>query len=231
MFRAVAIIALVVTFVGIGIHCVLFPTSRQRRCVFGCLLRGLVGLVMLLFVEQKLSPLGVLKKLVYLLALLCFAVLAITGFYPLLVLDKHITGYFVMVHATFAPIFAICLAVLAVMWARGHRFIGGDWPLLQRVLERVTLQKSPPPPNVLSGASFGGPEQMLSRSPSLWQKITFWALIFLALPLILSIVSSMFPLCGTYWQEVLLAAHRWTALVFAVVAIVHIYIVIRAKMV
>jgi cytochrome b subunit of formate dehydrogenase len=122
-----------------------------------------------------------------------------------------------MVHATFAPVFAICLAVLTVLWARSHRFERSDWPLLQRIIERVTLRKT-------------STEESVYKSASVVQKMTFWVIVFLSLPLILSVVSSMFGLFGTSWQEFLLAAHRWTALVFAVVAIIHIYLVIRAQL-
>ncbi len=171
----------------------------------------------MLFLEQKLSLVGALRKLVYLLALLYFLVLAITSFYPVLVLKEPIHGYWLMLHATFAPVFAICLAVLAVMWAGNCRFNKSDWPWLTRILERVTLVKS-------------SSEETVSEAPGLGQKITFWLIVVLALPLILSIILSMFSLFGTYWQELLLDIHRYTALAFAVVAIVHTYLVLRAKM-
>jgi cytochrome b subunit of formate dehydrogenase len=158
-----------------------------------------------------------LRKLVYLLALLCFVVLAVTGFYPTLVLGEHISGYLVMVHATFAPVFAVCLAVLAVMWANRCRFTYSDWPWFQSIVQRVTLVKS-------------AGEEAHSKSSGLGQKMTFWLLIFLALPLILSIILSMLPLFGTHHQELLLASHGYVAMVFTIVAIVHIYLVIQIKM-
>ena len=179
-------------------------------------MRKLIQLFTLLLVEQKLSPVGVLRKLVYLLALLCFVVLAVTGFYPTIILGRHISGYLLMVHATFAPVFAICLAVLAVMWARNCRFTRGDWPWFQRIVQRVTLVKS-------------ADDQAHCEGSGLGQKITFWLIIFLALPLGLSIILSMFQLFGTHWQELLLGIHRYTALVFALVAIVHTYLLVRAK--
>ena len=92
--------------------------------------------------KRKQSLIVILRMLAYLLALVCFVVLALTGFYPVLVLGEHISGYPVMVHATFAPVFAICLAVLAVMWARNSRFTTGDWPWFERLVQRVTLIKS-----------------------------------------------------------------------------------------
>jgi cytochrome b subunit of formate dehydrogenase len=140
--------------------------------------------------------------------------LAITGFYPTLILGQHITGYLVMIHATFAPVFAVCLAVLAVMWARCCRFTGGDWPWFERIVQRVTLSNNPG-------------DETARRSSGIGQKIAFWLIIFLALPLILSIVLSMFPLFGTHWQEILLSMHRYTALIFAMVAILHTYFIIR----
>jgi len=214
MYQIISIIALLITFAGVALHCMVFPSRKQRQWNP---IKKLVHLFTLIFIEQKLSPVGILRKVVYLLAMLCFVILAVTGFYPTLVLGRHISGYPVMVHATFAPVFAICLAVLAVMWARRCRFAYSDWPWFQRIVQRLTLVKS-------------AGEQAHCESSGLGQKITFWLIIFLALPLILSIILSMFPLFGTHWQELLLSMHRYTALVFALVVIVHIYLVIRIKM-
>ncbi len=217
MFRIVSIVAFAATIAGIILHGVALPWAKGRRWDANEILRKLVCLLTLLFLEQKLAPVRALRKLVYLLALLCFVVLAVTGFYPTLVLGEHISGYLVMVHATFAPVFAVCLAVLAVMWASHYRFTYSDWPWFQSIVQRVTLVKS-------------ASEEAHSKSSGLGQKMTFWLLIFLALPLILSIVLSMFPLFGTHHQELLLASHGYVAMVFTIVAIVHIYLVIQIKM-
>jgi cytochrome b subunit of formate dehydrogenase len=211
MYRAISIIAFVVTLSGIGLSCIIWPGKTSWRHP----LKKLVQLFTLLFIEQKLSPAEFFRKLVYLLALLCFVVLAITGFYPTLVSGEHISGYLLMIHATFAPIFAITLAILAVMWSGHCRFAGGDWPWFGKLVQRVTLAKSS--------------EQQVKIESCIGQRITFWLIIILALPLILSIILSMFPYFGTYWQELLLSIHRYTALVFALTAIVHTYLLIRTK--
>jgi cytochrome b subunit of formate dehydrogenase len=217
MFRIVSIVGFGATVAGITLHCIGLPSAKGRRWTAEEILGRLVSLLTLLFVEQRLKPVGVLRKLVYLLALLCFVVLAVTGLFPLLALDKHISGYSVMVHATFAPVFAVCLAVLAVMWSPHCHFTRGDWPWLERLVHRATLARS-------------ADKEAHRESSGLGQKITFWLIVVLALPLILSIVLSMFPLFGTHWQELLLSMHRYTALVFALVAIVHTYLLIRIKM-
>ena len=198
MYQKISIIAFLIILAGIVLHRLVSPSHKKLKRKS----------------TKKLSIVGVLRILVYLLALLCFVVLAVTGFYPTLVLGEHISGYLVMVHATFAPIFAVCLAVLAVMWASRCRFVYSDWPWFERFVQRVTSVKS-------------SSEEAPSNSSGLGQKMAFWLIIFLALPLILSIVLSMFPLFGTHWQELLLSTHRYTALVFALVVIVHTYLLIR----
>lgn len=217
MFRIVSIIAFAVTFIGIAGCCIVLPCCKE--CCWGpiSILRRGIRVFTMLLLEQKLSPAGVLRKLVFLLALLCFLVLAVTSFYPVLVLKEPIHGYWLMIHATFAPVFAICLAVLAVMWAGKCCFDKNDWPWLTRIIERITLTK-----RVGDGPSKG--------CPGIGQKITFWLIFVLSLPLILSSILSMFPYFGTYWQGLLLNIHRWAALAFAIAAIIHIYLIVRAKM-
>jgi len=150
--------------------------------------------------EQKLGLVGAFRKLLYLLALLCFLVLVVTGFYPALVLQEPIGGYWLTLHAVFAPVFAGCLAVLAVMWAGNCTFNKDDW-LFPRV-----------------------------RGNELLRKICFWLIVFLALPVILSIVLSMFKIFGTRGQDFLLQLHRYGALILALVIILHTYLTIRSRM-
>jgi cytochrome b subunit of formate dehydrogenase len=213
----ISIIGFVVTFVGIAVGCIAFPCCKECGARPGQILRRLVHLFTLLLLEQKLTLLGAFKKLVYLIALLCFVILAVNGFFAAVVLEKSISGYWIMLQTTAGGVFAVCVAILAVMWARRHRFNESDWPWLQHILERITLTKS-------------AGEESLNRSGRLGQKITFWLLVVLALPLILSMVSSMFTLFGTDGQKLLLELHRYSALLFVLAAIVHIYLVIRTRM-
>jgi cytochrome b subunit of formate dehydrogenase len=211
MFQTVADIALVMTFLGVAAHWVLVPMGQPRSVV-----RGGVRLFSLLLIEQRASLLGALKKLVYLVSLVCFVVLVLTGFWPLLVRGEHISGYLMMIHATFAPVFALCLAVVAVAWAGENRFTAEDCPWVRRLLRRATRLQVPAEERPCACAVLG-------------YKATFWLLIFLALPLILSIVVSMFHFLGTDWQHFTMALHRWAGLVFAVVAVLHTYLAIRIR--
>lgn len=215
MFRIFSIIAFIVCFVCLAACCIVSPC---KGCGFrpGQIFRRLIRLFTLIFVEQKLNLVAVFRKLVYLLAMFCFVVLAVTGFVPRLFLNQTISGYWLMLHATFAPVFAVCLAILVVLWAPHCRFATGDWPWLQRLIRRVTLPRT-------------HEEKSLCQCPGLGLKISFWLIVILTLPLILSVVSSMFTFFGTHWQELLLDTHRYCALLLALAVIVHTYLTIRVQ--
>jgi cytochrome b subunit of formate dehydrogenase len=198
--------------VGIVIHWIIFrPKSNElfgpdRRLRILDPLRCLVFLFTLFFIPQKLNLAGVFRKLIFLLALLCFAILFVTGFYSKIIYGTTISGYWLMIHATAAPIFAVCIAILSVMWAQNCRLNKNYWPWLQKIIQRETTNKAVP------------------EKHELIQKICFWLIIILAIPLILSIILSMFTFFGTYWQNVLADTHRYCALLFATIVIVHTYL-------
>ena len=212
MFRMVSITVFLVVFGGICVHCIASAMAKGYRWRPIDILKTLVHLFTLFFLEQKLNLVGVLRRLIYLLALLCFVVLLITGFYPVLVYGEHLSGFLLMLHATFAPVFAACLAVLAVFWADNCRFDKNYWPWLQRALGREAVNKA--------GV----------KKYELAQKMCFWLIVILALPVILSIVLGMFPLFGTDYQKFLLNLHRYSTLLLALAAIVHTYLIIRIEM-
>jgi cytochrome b subunit of formate dehydrogenase len=219
MFRTVSITSFIVIFICIVIHWIIYRPKADklfgadRRLRIFDPLRFLVFLLTLLFIPQKLTLVGVLRKLVYLLALLCFVVLFITGFFLKLVLGQTISGYWLMLHATFAPVFAICVAILAVMWAYNCRFNKKYWLWLQKILQQDMTDRTIPQKYEFS------------------QKLSFWVIIGLAVPLILSIILSMFTFFGTHWQELLADTHRYIAVVFALAVVVHTYlmVLIQAK--
>ena len=218
MFRSVAITGFIAVIAGIILH---FAISKPKfDDVFGKdrglrvldPLRLVVFFKTLLFVEQKWSLVGVLRKLVFLLAILCFVVLVITGFTPMIFSGKSITGWWLMIHATFAPIFAACVAALAVLWADKNRLDKNYWPWLNRALLRQPKSMTPP------------------EKYELGLKISFWAILVLSLPMILSAILGTFPLFGTYWQGILLQIHRYSTLLLSLFAIIYLYLAALIEM-
>jgi hypothetical protein len=184
----ISIIGFAVVFLGIGICCAVFPCCKECRWTPLAILRRAGHL----FRTQKLSSVGAIRRLIYLLALLCFLISVITSFYPVVVLGEPIYGYWLIMHVVFAPVSMVCLTVLAIMWAGKCSFEKNDQLRLQ--------------------------------------KICFWLIIILAPLVTLSIVLSMFSLFGTEVQEFLLQLHRYSALLLALIIIVHTYLIIRTKM-
>ena len=166
-----------------------------------------------LFVEVRhWRILDVLRLLVYLFALLCFVILTVNGFYSSLILHEPITGYRLILQTTAGGAFTVCLAILAVMWAHNCRLDKNYYSYLQKLIAREPADTPTP------------------QKYELAQKICFWLIVMLALPLILSIVLSMFTLFGTDGQKFLLQLHRYSALLLALAAIIHAYLLIRTKM-
>jgi cytochrome b subunit of formate dehydrogenase len=211
MFRTVSIVVFLITIGAVGLHYLIAWLRSPKKGGAACIARGLVYLLTLLFLPQQLTLLGKFKKLVYLLAMLCVVVLAVTGFYPVLILGEHISGYLLMVHVTAGGVFAACLVLLAFTFAHSHCFNDKDWPWLTSLVRRQ-MQKS----------------GLLPGNSDLVRKVCFWLLIILALPLMLSVVLSMFPLFGTAEQLLLADTHRYSTLAFAAVAIIHTYLIVRA---
>jgi len=218
MFRTIATTGFVVVFAGIACHFLLSLPKRDdlfgkdRSCKFLDILRIPIYGLTLLLLEQKLTLVGVLRKLVYLLALLAFVVLVINGFYSSLILAGPISGYLLILQTTAGGVFAVCIAILAVMWAHNCRLDKNYCPWLQRLLQHQPADSTAP------------------QKYELCQKICFWLIVVLALPLILSITLSMFTLFGTDGQKFLLQLHRYSALSLALIAIIHTYFLIRIQM-
>lgn len=195
MFQWISIIGFAVVLAGISLHYLIFPCGYKPRFSIGSIIRKKVHLLTLLFPEQKLSLSGKIRKLVFLLGLLSFIVLLVTGFGPLLFGHK-LEGYLLMIHATFAPVFIGCAAIVIFLGA-------GQYTYNEKDAE-----------DVLHNCSCGA-------------KTGFWLLAILTLPVTLTMVLSMLPLFGTHGQELLFHLHRWCALVFAWIAIVELYMLIR----
>jgi hypothetical protein len=77
--------------------------------------------------------------------------------------------------------------------------------------------------NAFIGGATDGPNGCL------FKKCCFWALLILTLPMALSIALCMLPIFGTYGQELMLEVHRYSALPFALIGMVHSYLTLRSQ--
>jgi cytochrome b subunit of formate dehydrogenase len=218
MFRSAAITGFIAVIAGIILH---FAVSKPKfDDVFGKdrglrildPLRLVVFFITILFVEQKWSLVGVLRKLVLLLAILFFAALVVTGFAPMIFMGKTITSWWLMIHASIAPFFTACIALLAVLWADKNRLDKSYLPWLNRAMLRQPKSTAMP------------------AEYELELKISFWAILLLSLPMILSALLGTFPMLGTYWQAVFLQVHRYSTLFLSLFAIIYLYLAALVEM-
>jgi hypothetical protein len=149
------------------------------------------------------NALGVLRGLFYLLTLGLFLILAVTGFLPVVMFGGHLSGVLLLVHVTAAPLFALSLAFLSLLWAHRQRFTVENWGTVKHLAARGKVRRD---------SLF-----------DLVRKLCFWLILFFALPLILSIILGVFPLFGTDGQDNLVLLHGLSALLLTITAVVHTY--------
>lgn len=159
--------------------------------------------------RKRLKEQGLLKNfrlVVYLFSILMFMILAITGFFPALILGQSMSGVLLMLHVTVAPLFAVSLAILALLWAHRQQFTTDEWRWLAANLKK--------------------PRQLFAAHNDFWPKAGFWLILIVSLPAILSIILSMYPFFGTDGQHYLLNVHRYSVLILLVVVMFHGYWVV-----
>ena len=131
-------------------------------------------------------------------------ILALTGFSPVILSGSHLSGILLVIHVTFAPLFALSLSALALLWAHRLRFDASDWPAL--------------------GAPHGERSTELRLLFAL--KAGFWIILWLSLPLLLTIILGLFPLFGTEGEAMLIRLHGYSALLVLLAALTEIYLII-----
>jgi hypothetical protein len=147
-----------------------------------------------------------LRRIVYGLSALLFVLLAVTGFAPVLLFGEHLRGALLIIHVTIAPLFALSLSALALLWAHRLRFEEPDWRFV------LGLGRRKPPETAL-----------LVR---LALKVGFWLALCFSLPLMLTIILGLFPLFGTEGEAFLTRMHGYSALLLMFVALIEIHLTI-----
>ncbi len=149
------------------------------------------------------------KKYLYLIAYLCFIVLALSGLIPYL-LGIHLTGYLLLIHVAVTPLFALCLVIIALIWAQEHRFNQKNWEWIKNNLFLKPGLQEPTGKN------------------DLLKKLFFW--LFLVFGMFLtSIVLSMYPIFGSDGQKFLLDFHKFSAVIITAVVALHTCVLIQMK--
>ena len=195
MFRFISILGFLITFIGLAL-----ALRKKRSLTTEWYLSQINNMKDTFKNIKKSSVQAIVKNLLFALIIICVVILAVTGFFSVLILGKPISTYLLLLHVSMAPIFAICMATLSLIWTHKQSFNKADW---QTICNLKSSEKK---------------NQIV-----LWQKVIFWLIILLTLPIILSILLSMYPLFGSGIQNSLLITHRYSSLLFMILSILYFY--------
>ena len=156
--------------------------------------------------EGEAGGLGYVRRIVTITTGVLVLVLAVTGFLPVLFFGGHLSGSLLVIHVTAAPVFALALSALALLWAHRLRFDGTDW----RTVEGAARWQFPPRDALVRFAVKAG----------------FWTLLLLSLPLMLTVILGLFPLFGTDGEALLIRLHGYSALLLMTAALLEVYLII-----
>ena len=206
LFRIVAGLVIAALLGGIVLH------LRRRRGWHGVrqFLREQARVTAHLWRERKDlgtgSTLDNFRRIAYGLSFMLFVLLALTGFFQVLLFGEHLSGLLLIVHVTVAPLFALALSALALVWAHRLRFDEEDWRFVLSPEHRR--------------------DSGWDRRTRLALKIGFWMVLVLSLPLMGTIILGLFPLFGTEGEMFLIRAHGYSALLLLVAALVEMHLTI-----
>ena len=197
MFRVLSI----VTIIGLIIW--LYRLFNKSKLSFSEVLsnyfislKNSISRLKLLKTQNSLANLTLLKRMIYLFTLFLFFILALSAFIPLILFGDSLSGIFLLIHVSVAPLFSIFLAILIILFAHSNQFSKYD----------------------LDNSKNNG---IFIFNQMGYIKITFWLIVFFSIPTMISVILSMFPLFGTEGQLYLLEIHRYSTLIVLILVILH----------
>ena len=201
MFR---LLSAIIFFILIGWFTRAFLTQRPKRDLLKQTFIDWLNRIQLALRNiKKPNASNIINHIVFPIMILCIFILAVTGFFSVIVLGKPISGYLLILHVAVAPLFAVCMTVISLVWSHQHAFGEDDKKTLKFFITRKRGKKN---------------------ANAILKNLFFWMMIILSLPVILSIALSMFPIFGSIGQHSLLQWHRYCALAYGMVFLGYLYL-------
>lgn len=201
MFRILSIVAFIVSFIWIFKYLKKSEISfKEISNYYFTELKNSCSDLKSIRLKTLTENLHSIQSIVYLLTILGFIIMLITGFISLLFTGGALTGILLMIHVSVAPLISITFAILVVLFAHSNRFNDNDI--------------------IISNEDDGKKE--IKYKDSAYLKINFWLISVFSLPAMVSIILTMFPLFGTEGQINLLEIHRYSVLIISILVIFHI---------
>lgn len=144
--------------------------------------------------SDKTTPyLSKIRVFLIYLTVFLFLILFFTGFIPTLFSDNILTGLPLIIHVTAAPLFAVTLSLLILLFSFSQRLNKADFENLRDI------------------------KNLLNIDPKTIIKTSFWLITFFSIPLLTSIILILFPILGTELQKFNIIVHRLSATIITCV--------------
>jgi hypothetical protein len=114
-----------------------------------------------------------------------------------LISGKKLTGYWLLIHAATAPVFAVSIVLVMLFWAHRNRLLEADWSRIRRPFASSVSEES-------------------SARVVVLRKLFFWIAAAAAIPAVLSITFTVFPVMASVNQETFVLLHRYSVVPLAV---------------
>ncbi len=152
---------------------------------------------------------SIIERLIHITNLLSFITLGVTGMIAAIGYGSRLTGWLWVIHAFAAPVFALGLTCIIVMWARDACFATYDREWMKYVGGYL---------------GFGKNRRLPADRFNAGQKALLWIIAALGLAALLSGIGRMFPVFGPVGHELLYQVHRYSALLLIMAVLGHAYL-------
>lgn len=146
---------------------------------------------------------SIIQYIIINLTLVLFIFMLLSSFIPTAITGDKLSGIFLVIHITIAPLFSLALALMILLFSHQMQFNKSDFDKFAK-------------------------ETNINGNDSL-VKIAFWSLSVLSVPLLFSIILILYPLFGTELQNFYITIHRISALLFSIVVLTIIYFAVISK--
>ena len=153
-----------------------------------------------------------IKSMLFFASVLLFFIMASSGFLPFIFMSTSLSGLALIIHITAAPLFCLSYAIFIVLSAFQYMYDEDDYIY---IFKRKMLRKS----------GDIKPVQSLFLLKS-----TFWISAAISLPVIGSIILSLYPIFSTSEMDILLIIHKYSVLIFTISFVIQVYYSIILRM-
>lgn len=155
--------------------------------------------------SKDFKSLFTFKIITLYLSAFLFLILFISSFIPTIFTNGPLTGLFLIIHVTIAPLFAILAAIMVVFYSFKLKFNSEDFQKINNLKEFVENK----------------------QETSI--KLSFWLITIFTSLLLISIILILYPILGTELQEFYITIHRISATVITVLILFILYLNVLKK--